>query len=199
MHKRKEPAAAGSFALLWKKALPKQHINYPLFLRDAFFFLVLRFATFFFAFFLAFFLATFFLAFFFFPFFFAFLLATFFFAFFLVFFFATFFFAFFLATFFFATRRFLGAAFFLAVTLRFLATLRFEAFLRDFFLVAIWFLRVGYPALSIYKEIEKSSKLVPVSLRKKTVEIVEKDLQNCAREKTRNFSGRKKFQATVQS
>ena len=59
-----------------------------------------------------------------------------------------------LATFFFATRLF-GAAF-LRVTFRFLATLRFEAFLRDFFLVAINFLRVGYPELSIYNKYEKS-------------------------------------------
>jgi len=36
--------------------------------------------------------------------------------------------------------------------------LRLEAFLRDFFLVAINFLRVGYPGLSIYNENEKSSK-----------------------------------------
>ena len=34
----------------------------------------------------------------------------------------------------------------------------FEAFLRDFFLVAINFLRVGYPELSIYNSVEKSSK-----------------------------------------
>jgi hypothetical protein len=61
---------------------------------------------------------------------------------------------------FFLAVRFLGAAFFfLRVTLRFLAVLRFEAFLRDFFLVAISFLRVGYPALSIYNKIKKSSKL----------------------------------------
>jgi len=37
--------------------------------------------------------------------------------------------------------------------------LRFEAFLRDFFLVAIYFLRVGYPALSIYNNRKKSRKL----------------------------------------
>ncbi|MBU2677663.1 MAG: hypothetical protein KJP16_11305 [Gammaproteobacteria bacterium] len=67
-----------------------------------------------------------------------------------------------LATFFFALRfvaRRFGAAFFRAVTFRFLATLRFEAFLRDFFLVAINFLRVGYPALSIYNKSKKSRKL----------------------------------------
>jgi hypothetical protein len=51
-----------------------------------------------------------------------------------------------------ATLRF---AFF-RVTLRFV--LRLEAFLRDFFLVAIYLLRVGYPALSIYNKTEKSSK-----------------------------------------
>ena len=112
------------------------------------FFLALR-LVFFFAFFLVFFLA---------------LRLVFFLAFFLVFRFATFFFAFFfvlrLATFFFALRlaTFLLGAFFL-VTFRFLATFRFEAFLRDFFLVAILFLRVGYPALSIYNKGKKSSKL----------------------------------------
>jgi hypothetical protein len=59
---------------------------------------------------------------------------------------------------FFAARRFFGAAFFF-VTFRFFATLRFEAFFLDFFLVAINFLRVGYPALSIYNKSKKSSKL----------------------------------------
>ena len=34
--KRKEPAVAGSFTLLWKKALPKRSENYLYFLRDAF-------------------------------------------------------------------------------------------------------------------------------------------------------------------
>ena len=47
---------------------------------------------------------------------------------------------------------------FLRVTLRFFTTFRLEAFLRDFFLVAILYLRVGYPALSIYNKTEKSSK-----------------------------------------
>jgi hypothetical protein len=51
-----------------------------------------------------------------------------------------------LATFFFATR-FLGAAF-------------FDAFLLDFFLVAILFLRVGYPGLSIYNKLKKTSKCI---------------------------------------
>jgi hypothetical protein len=37
--------------------------------------------------------------------------------------------------------------------------LRFEAFLRDFFLVAINFLRVGYPRLSIRNNPKKSSDL----------------------------------------
>ncbi len=111
------------------------------------------FLVFFFAFFLAFFLA------FFFTLRFVFFLA-FFLAFFLVFFLAFFFTVrfFFLAVFFLAAR-FLGAAFFLRTTLRFFATFRFEAFLRDFFLVAIHFLRVGYPGLSIYNKIKKSSKL----------------------------------------
>jgi len=60
--------------------------------------------------------------------------------------------------FFLATRRLFGAAFFL-VTFRFFALLRLEAFFRDFFFVAIIFLRVGYPALSIYNKTKKSSNL----------------------------------------
>ena len=131
------------------------------------FFLVFRFATFFFAFFFVLRLATFFFALRFVAFFFVLRfvlrLATFFFAlrfvlrlatFFLALRFVAFFFVLRLATFFFATRLF-GAAF-LRVTFRFLATFRFEAFLRDFFLVAIHFLRVGYPELSIYNNYEKS-------------------------------------------
>jgi len=91
---------------------------------------------------------------------------------------ATFFFAlrfaFFLVAFFFvarffATRRF-GAAFFL-VALRFFATLRLEAFFRDFFFVAINFLRVGYPALSIYNKIKKSSDLDSAFLVSKTAKL----------------------------
>jgi hypothetical protein len=81
-------------------------------------------------------------------------------AFFLAFFFATFFLAFFLAlrlVFFLAAAFFFGAAFFFAVTLRFFETFFLEAFLRDFFLVAMIYLRVGYPALSIYNKDQKSS------------------------------------------
>jgi len=122
----------------------------------AFFFTVRFFflAVFFLAFFLAFFFTVrfFFLAAFFLVFFLAFFLV----AFFLVFFFTVRFF--FLAVFFFAAR-FFGAAFFLRVTLLFLAVFRFVAFLRDFFFVAIFYLRVGYPALSIYNKVKKSSNL----------------------------------------
>ena len=64
-----------------------------------------------------------------------------------------------LLAFLFVARRLATFRFaFLRVTLRFFATFRLEAFLRDFFLVAILYLRVGYPALSIYNKTEKSSK-----------------------------------------
>ena len=64
-----------------------------------------------------------------------------------------------LPAFLFVARRLATFRFaFLRVTLRFFATFRLEAFLRDFFLVAILYLRVGYPALSIYNKTEKSSK-----------------------------------------
>jgi len=64
-----------------------------------------------------------------------------------------------LPAFLFVARRLATFRFaFLRVTLRFFTTFRLEAFLRDFFLVAILYLRVGYPALSIYNKTEKSSK-----------------------------------------
>jgi len=148
-----------AYFLFWKKTiLPCFSVGY-LRLRLAFFF-AFRFVflfVFFFVFLFAFFLA------FFFTLRFAFFLAlrlVFFFAFFLAFllvFFLAFFFTLRLA--FFLVARFFGAAFFLRVTLRFLAVFRFEAFLRDFFLVAIIYLRVGYPALSIYNKVKKSSNL----------------------------------------
>jgi hypothetical protein len=47
--------------------------------------------------------------------------------------------------------------------------LRFEAFLRVFFLVAINFLRVGYPRLSIRNKLKKSSDLEHGENMKKTV------------------------------
>jgi hypothetical protein len=59
------------------------------------------------------------------------------------------------------------------VTFRFLATLRFEAFFRDFFFVAISFLRVGYPALSIRNKIKKSS-----DLRRKRCAVLERVWSN---------------------
>ena len=140
-----------AYFLFWKKTiLPCFSVGY-LRLRLAFF------LAFFFTLRLAFFLAFFFTLrlVFFLAFFLAFLLV-----FFLAFFFTlrlVFFFT--LRLIFFFTARIFFVIFFLRDAIRFLAVFRFEAFLRDFFLVAIIYLRVGYPALSIYNKVKKSSKL----------------------------------------
>jgi hypothetical protein len=136
------------------------------FLAAAFFafFFTLRLATAFFAFFLALRLATFFfalrLATAFFAFFFALRLATFF----LALRFATAALAFFFVTFFFVARL---DGFFLT-DLRFVAAFRFEAFLLDFLVVAISFLRVGYPRLSIRNSYKKSSKSMSLQYKHKS-------------------------------